>query len=295
MTLKSDIDIDTLVEGTICQLHLKDSLALPIIDVISLTQQLKAFPLGRTMLRESGLSSDSTDYVCHHEVSPTGNSLETWLLSESPRLRAARERFYVTKRILQSQLRANMILGVLPCGVITKIAELDYSGLRDITVIGYDRDVQGLVKAEQKMKPVIDQYGLNVILLKKNIWKLDDVAQHDLILSNRLTVLEEDSLKVVSLWKKIHQALKPGGRFMFSFFTPSPIPASVHQSPWEAVDPNAILMEYSIFNDILGFQPACRTEEEVLDLLEQSGFKSVTVEYDRHKVYPTVLAEKIDN
>lgn len=291
MTILPSFDIDTLIEGTIQKIKHSEDLYLHTNDVIELIQQLKGFELGRSMLTSGVLTSTWVDYMCHNEVSPTGHSLETWFLSKAPKIRAARERYYITREAIQNSLKDNMVLCVLPCGVISKIAELDFSSANGIKVVGYDNDIHGLVKAELKMQHLVDQQKINLYLLKKNIWLLDDCNQHDLILSNRLSVLEPDSQKIVELFERFYTALRYNGIFVCSFFTPSPLYAP-GSSPWKNVDEKDMLIEESIFVDIMDFRPAFRSEDEMILLLNRAGFKIVNIYYDTHHIYPTIISQK---
>lgn len=292
MTVAYTVDVDTLAEGTIQKVQRSENLHLPLPQVIQLIHQLKEFELGRSLLAAGGITSSWVDYVCHHEVSPTNHHLETWFLSRAPKIRAARERYFITQREIQSRLRDDMVLGVLPCGVISKIAEMDFSKVKNIKVVGYDNDIHGLVKAELKMKPLVDQEKIKLYLLKKNIWLLDDIDEHDLIISNRLSVLEPDTQKLSGLFEKFYAALKYKGFYISSFFTPSPIHDLI-ASPWKDVDVNDMLIEHSIFVDILDFQPASRSEDEIKLLLTNAGFKIIDILYDTHNVYPTIVAQKV--
>ncbi|MDP3935686.1 MAG: hypothetical protein Q8Q56_01665 [Alphaproteobacteria bacterium] len=291
MTVTPGIDIDTIAEGVIQKVHLNETLLIPSSDVIDLIYQLKEFELGRAMLTIGGLTSSWVDYICHNEVSPTGHPLETWFLSKSPKIKAARERYYITRDALQFHLRSNIVFCVMPCGVISKVAELDYSNIKNIKIIGYDNDIHGLVRAEMQMQPLVDQGKVNLLLLKKNIWLLDDYNQHDLIISNRLSVLEADSQKVLGLFEKYYAALKRNGIFISSFFTPSPL-ENLHTSPWKNVDVNDVLTEHSIFVDIMDFRPAARPEGKMITLLQKAGFEIVDIFYDTHHIYPTIIARK---
>jgi hypothetical protein len=44
--------------------------------------------------------------------------------------------------------------------------------------------------------------------------------------------------------------------------------------------------------DIMDFQPASRSEEEMITLLQKAGFEIVDIFYDTHCIYPTVVARK---
>ncbi len=291
MTITLGVDIDTIAEGISQKVQLNDGLLIPSSEVIDLIHQLKEFELGRAMLTTGVLTSSWVDYICHNETSPTGHPLETWFLSKSPKIKAARERYYITRDALQSHLRSNMVFCVMPCGVISKVAELDYSNISNIKIIGYDNDIQGLVRAEMQMQPLVDQRKVNLLLLKKNIWLLEDRNQHDLIISNRLSVLEADSQKILGLFEKYYAALKRNGIFISSFFTPSPL-HNLHTSPWKNVDVNDVLTEHSIFVDIMDFRPATRPEGKMIMLLEKAGFEIVDIFYDTQCIYPTIIARK---
>lgn len=291
MTLRQNVNIDAVIEGTIQQAYLSERLTLPIAEVVELITQLTEFELGKKMLLSCGLTSPLVDYICHYDQSPTSHPLENWLLSRSPRLSAARERYNITQRLVQTILKSNMTIGVMPCNVISKVAELDYSNVKNLTIIGYDRDVAGLVHAEKQMEQLVQQGKVNLFLLKQNIWLLDDRNQHDLILSTRLTVLESDDQKIVQLLKRLFAALKTGGHLILSFFTPSPM-VDIENSPWRGIYADDLLKELCIFKDILDFHPAARTEDNMKALLHEAGFEALEIYPDKHWVYPTIKARK---
>jgi hypothetical protein len=292
MTITRIIDIEALSEDTIQKVRLSDKLHLPTNNVIEIVHQLKNFELGQTMLTIGGLTSTCVDYICHNDTSPTNNPFENWLLSKAPRFKAARERYQITQHILQKLLRSDMVFGVFPCGVIPKVAELDFSALSSLTIVGYDNDIHGLVRAEKTMQPLVDQQKVKLLLLKKNLWVLDDENQHNLILSNRLSALEAEEERVLDLFKRFHRALQPDGFFITSFFTPSPL-QNFEQSPWKNLASEDILTEHCIFEDIIGFDSAPKTEEKMIHLLARSGFDVIEIRYDSHNIYPTVLAQKV--
>lgn len=291
MNTLDKLDITALAEDTIQKLKLQENLLIPFEQASSAVQSLTEFELGRSVMTLGHLNSSLVDYICHNEVSPTGHSFETWFLSKSPKIRAARERYHITKNILQQHLKSNITFGVMPCGVISKVAELDYTGVDNVKIVGYDNDIYGLANAEEKMQPFVDQGIVNLYLLKRNIWLLDEDNQYEVILSNRLSVLEHDSEKVLELFKKIYNALKPGGSFICSFFTPSPLQAQ-EESSWINVTREDMLLEHTIFVDIMDFHPAIRHKSEFEKLLKGAGFEVVNVIFDSQHVYPTVVAKK---
>lgn len=291
-TLDSVVDINALAEDTIQKLKLQENLLVPFSTAISIVQNLTEFELGRSLMTIGQLTSSLVDYLCHHDTSPSNHPFETWFLSKAPKIRAARERYYITRDILQNHLKSNINFGVMPCGVISKVAELDYSKVQNVKIVGYDNDVYGLVKAEKQMQPLVDQGIINLYLLKRNIWLLDEDNQYDIILSNRLSVLEHDTNKVLGLFKQIYKALKPEGVFICSFFTPSPLEAP-GKSTWLNVDEEDLLLEHTIFVDIMNFQPAARFESEFEMLLKGAGFEIFDIVFDTHRVYPTIVAKKL--
>jgi hypothetical protein len=54
-----------------------------------------------------------------------------------------------------------------------------------------------------------------------------------------------------------------------------------------------MLLEHSIFVDIMDFHPAARSENEMRVLLNEAGFKVLDIHYDTHRIYPTVVAQKL--
>jgi len=117
----------------------------------------------------------------------------------------------------------------------------------------------------------------------------------DLISSNGLTIYEADEDRVSELYRIFWRALKPGGKLVTSFLTPPP--SLSPQCEWKSdkIDEHDLLMQKIIFVDIIEAKWQCyRSSEQIEKQLQAAGFKEIEFIYDEAKLFPTVVAYKIE-
>ncbi len=284
----SDYQISLNVERERLQAH--PSLTLPLDQELELLQQVTQFDLGRFLMANKGLNGEWTAYII--SKAPTldlSHPLEKWVIHQAPAVRATRERFGIFQKEIQSRLRSGMTLASLPCGLMDDLLTLNYTGLDQITLVGIDLDPDSIRRAE-KNTIVIDPPA-KVKFLNENAWNLEIQEEYDLLTSNGLNIYEPDEARVIELYKKIYQSLRPGGTFVTSFLTPPP--TIDPKSPWKNYNLADVLKQKALFSDVLQVKwQSFRSEEETRVHLEKAGFTTLEVIYDSQGMFPTVIAEK---
>lgn len=252
--------------------------------------QLSEFELGRFLLVNKGLNGYWTAYIILHGTNRTPLlPLEDWILHHAPSVRATQERFRIFQRVLQKHLKDNIAIASVPCGMMDDLLSLNYSNIRNSRLVGIDLDRKSLDLAQEnsnnlKMK--------NAKFIQSDAWKITNHKEFDIITSNGLNIYEPDDKKVIALYKKFYEALKPNGILITSFLTPPPTISK--DSSWKNVNPQDALKQKVIFNDIIGVTwQAFRTEETTCTQLKAAGFKVLEVIYDSQGIFPTVVAKKV--
>lgn len=117
--------------------------------------------------------------------------------------------------------------------------------------------------------------------------------EFDIITSSGLNVYESDSEKVLDLYKRFYKALKPGGSLIISALTYPP--GEERPTDWnlEGIALEVLSMERILYHDILdlhwrNFRSAHELEKE----FKEAGFSKVTIYFDKHRIFPTIHAEK---
>ncbi len=262
---------------------------LPQAAELELVDALNEFPLGQFLLANKGLNGYWTAYVILHGVKKQDlHPLEKWLLTCAPSFKATQQRFHIFQTTLQNLLTNNCHLASIPCGLMDDLLTLDFSGCDGYHLTGIDLDSDSIELAAQNAKELGIQ---NVSFIKRDAWDLNLKGKFDVITSNGLNIYEQDSQRVVDLYKQFYDALKSSGYLVTSFITPPPLPNQ--DSGWKLQNPEDALTQAAIFSDILQAGWQCyRTEEETREQLQAAGFVVESVIYDAQHIFPTILAKK---
>jgi SAM-dependent methyltransferase len=283
-----DIDIDLVKYEK--ELRNKKNTVLPIEQEVEFLKQLAEFDFGRFLLLNKGLNGYWTSHMIVNGPKLEGLSeMENWLLHQSPSIKATQERFGIFQKKIQENLKSNMKLASIPCGVMDDLLTLDYTAIEDFELAGFDLDESSITLAKLNSK----RYGLekNSKFYSTGAWSLNRYNEFDVITSNGLNIYEPDDEKVKLLYKEFHKALKPGGILVTSFLTPPP--ALSEKSTWKNYDKENAIKQKAIFSDVIGVAwQSYRDEETTRKQLEYLGFKDVEFIYDSQGIFPTVVAKK---
>lgn len=266
---------------------------------LNFIELLAQFELGRFLILHGGLNGHWTHYIVNHPNKGrlTGfnsegrrfNSLEAFLLNKAPTTLATQERYVIFKNEIQKRVKDGANFLSVPCGTMGDLVDVDYSLAQNITLNGIDIDPDSINKA----KEYAASKGMNVSLSMQDAWKMDQKESFDLIVSNGLTIYENDREKVVELNKKFFDALKGGGSLITSFLTPPPGSDVATEWDMSAVNIDDALLQKTIFSDILECKWQVFTQEATFKAeLAAAGFDKIEVIYDKAHIFPTVIAYK---
>ncbi len=214
--------------------------------------------------------------------------LERWILQDAPIVKATRERFHIFQKYIQNNLKNNINLASVPCGVMDDLSTLDYDSCLGVSVTGIDLDSESL---ELAAKNATINGIKNTYFLQKNAWHLNLPEQFDIIASNGLNIYEQDDAKVIQLYKEFFKVLKSNGSLVTSFVTPPPTPADC--GIWVHYKMQDLIKQKAIFSDILQVNwQSFRTEEQTKSQLLEAGFSGIEFTYDVQRMFPMVVAHK---
>jgi SAM-dependent methyltransferase len=267
---------------------------------LEVLEELCEFPLGRFILERRGANGFWTDYMIAHpahgkvsglniEGKPFG-WLENWFLNECPIVVAHQERFQIFQKLAQGLLRDHMVLASIPCGLMRDLITLDFSEKRGTHLIGVDIDPESLALAEQFAR---EKNIPNTHFIRANAWDLSFSNEIDLITSSGLNVYESDPEKVLKLYSRFFDALRPGGFLITSVLTFPP--GGDRKTDWktENISPETLCLDKVLHQDILDIKwRNFRSIPELKRELKWVGFSNVSVHFDAHRIFPTILAQK---
>lgn len=267
----------------------RTDLALPLNQELEMLQQLSEFELGRFLLLNKGLNGYWTSYLILHGLKKENlHPLEKWVLESAPAVRATRERFYIFQKVLQENLKNNITIASIPCGVMDDLTRLNTGSFQNISYVGIDYDNQSIDLARRNSNLL---ENVSISFHQKDAWNLKLNSQFDIITSNGLNIYEPDDDKVVDLYRNFYKSLKPNGILITSFLTPPP--ALSQESTWKNYNPTDVIKQKALFVDIIAVNwQAFRTEKQTRKQLEDAGFKKINFIYDSQGMFPIVIAKK---
>ncbi|AEG68453.1 SAM-dependent methyltransferase [Ralstonia solanacearum] len=263
--------------------------------MLSLADALASFDLGRFLLRHRSLNAYWTHRLATYQPGSLAASsvegLEYQMFEKLPAVLAARERFGIFRCQLQVLMKPGATAASVPCGLMSDLLLLDYSGLPGVCLIGVDPDRDTLDKA--RVLAETRGLGNRLSLQKKDAWALNLRAGVDVLASHGPSLSEPDDGRVTELYCAYRDALRPGGTLVTGFLTPPPALSAA--SPWnmEAIDPRALSLQTLLFAKIIEAKPqAFRTHTQTRELLQHAGFTNIRFIDDRARMFPTVVARR---
>lgn len=255
--------------------------------------ELNSFELGRFLTSNLGLNGYWTSYVLLYpdngrvtRLSSDGTpltQLESWLLDRCPIILATQERFRIFRRLTQPLIHAGMQLASIPSGLMDDLLGLNYLGAKDVVLTAVDLDPASLRYAQAN-------YERSGQLVKAEFEQLDawNLASHerwDLVTSNGLNIYIEDDDRCADFYRSIAQALRPNGTFIVSFITPP--------EEWHPFNYDDLAYQRFLFREVVPAKWQCvRNESLTRSQLVAAGFDVITIEYDKQRMFPAVVARK---
>ena len=253
--------------------------------------------LGRFLILAKGCNGYWTDYATYQyltrkaEIDAQATRVEAFILQRSPDWRASQQRFLIFQKLAQNLVNPDVKLASVPCGLMSDLLTLDYSGIDAFELWGFDVDQDSLALAAQRA----DELNLadHTRFFDRDAWALGLDSELDGLLSSGLNIYVKDDNAELALYDQFHRALKIGGQLIISFFTPPP--ERDPDSLWDMsqIDPEDIRIARILFGDFLGGSwRQYRTPEEMKTMLAQAGFETLELFYDPLRIMPTVTATK---
>ena len=272
---------------------------LPEITVkaqVDLLKKAAQSALGRFMIQNRGLNGYWTDYVLLHAKRAKAQglkmgALEDFFLNQAPTSLATQERLEIFQKVLQTEVKEGAVMASVPCGLMSELLMLDFTGIDEITLIGSDIDVESIELAKKRAQEL--KFPGKLYFNQADAWKLELPQKVDVLTSNGLNIYESDDEKVVELYKSFFAQIKPGGLLVTSFLTSPPNADS--QSEWRLnqINIDHLMRQKELFVDVIGVAwQAYRSSEKTREQLSAAGFVEVEIIPDRANIFPTVVARK---
>lgn len=256
--------------------------------------------LGNFIINARGADGFWTDYMINYPNTGRSlglnldsqplNEMEDFLLNRSPIVTSSQERFSIFQKVMQAEIKDGFTAASVPCGMMRDLISLDYSGKKNVRLLGVDIDAHSLELA----KSLADMEEMrNIGLIQGDAWDLPFDNELDLLTSNGLNIYVDDKEKVIDLYRSFYKALKPGGKLVCGVLTYSPY--SQRETDWnlDHFTADDLLMEKILHKDILDINwQNFRSIDELEDDFLAAGFKSVEVIMDKGRVFPTIVATK---
>ena len=195
------------------------------------------------------------------------------------------------KHLLQQNLKNNITIASVPCGVMQDIASVDFSNYFNYKIIGVDIDEKVLSSADFCSRK--KEYYKFLELRKEDAWNLSFKKNIDIIMSCGLNIYEFNKTRILNLYKSFYEALSPGGILISSFLTYPPDEG--HFSDWDLtkIAEEDMILERILFKDILDMKfRNFKTSKEMINELKNIGFQDVKVYFDNQKIFPTIFATR---
>ena len=267
------------------------------LKILSLLQKTD---FGQFLIKNSGLNGYWSDAIIflpqktlhnpHHADSDIDEFMNL-MVNQLPSVLARRESFAIYHHILQKNLFENIVICSIPCGLMRDLYTLDYSALKNFSLIGLDLDAESLSLASS----LSQEYNLTQYceFHQMDAWKMPYKECFDIVTCHGLTIYEYDDDNVISLYKNIFNSLKVGGKFISSYLTPPPNKHVETEWKLERINTEALRLQKVIFSDILQAKwNAYRSSELTKSQLFQAGFDDVEIHYDQAHILPSFIAYK---
>lgn len=271
-----------------------------VADQLKFLSQLCEFPFGRYLIERRGANGFWTDYLITNPdkgsipgFNKNGEPLsvvEDFILNRSLLVLAHRDRLQIYQSFVQQQLKENIQLASIPCGLMKDLLTLDFSNISKFQITGLDIDPESLALSSLFAK----QIGIsNVEFYENDAWQMKFEESFDIIVSSGLNVYESDPVKVLALYKNFFKALKAGGWLVISVLTYPPGESKKTDWDLDKIPPKDLLMEQILYKDILNLHWRNFRSSNELDLeFKQIGFTDIRIEFDRYRLFPTIIAKK---
>lgn len=284
------------------QSGLQNNTSLSIRERARLSEEAKhlsEFELGRFLIANQGALSGWWTYYCilGFKKKRITHPVERFLLEEAPSILATRERFghfqSVARQIIETHAQTMPAIKVasLPGGMAADMLTLDLSvdpKRCQLKFVNIDLDASVFDLARELAAEVDCKIPLEC--RQEDAWSLTSKKEFNLVLSNGLNIYVPEREKVIALYERLLEALKPGGTLVTSALTPPAVQGSKCEWCHDKIDATALARQAGIFAHILQatWSNYCTTEE-MIDRLKIAGAVDIQVIPDSRKMFPTFV------
>lgn len=260
-------------------------------------EQLCEFEFGRWLLANRGLNAYWSHYLIHFEEYYEGDiesqlhELEKEMLLKSPGVVAAKEIDSLRSQKLQNLLKNDLTLASVPCGLMNDLLRLDIKDYKGIKLVGIDADYNAIHLAKSNAFKHANESITTFI--NEDAWKLNIHNEFDVLCSAGLNMYVKEESKLLELYKKFYDAIKPEGCLLITSNTP-PSDQEGHVF-WNMnlIDMAEVRRQKVIYNDVIqvrqGLYP---NENEIVQQLKSVGFNQVNIIHESRKMFPLFQAFK---
>ncbi|MFN9000468.1 MAG: class I SAM-dependent methyltransferase [Holosporales bacterium] len=265
-----------------------------VSEQLEILNQVPDSSFGREIFLRAGITGVMTQRMCLHPVTPQNeplSPLDDFLLNHAPSVKATQQRFQIFKKLLQEEVRENVVMASCPCGTMDDLLGLDFTGINAYQLVGIDLAADSLDLAADNARQHQQQYHTE--FMQQDAWHMDVENTFDVITSNGLNIYEPNNERVIDLYRAFYKALKPGGVLITSFLTPPPSAAG--ESPWKMarIDSENLRRQRIFMADLTQVQfMNFRSYEQTETQLFQAGFSDLIFHEDEANMFPTVIARK---
>lgn len=265
-----------------------------IAEKTSLLEQLKDFKFGRSLIESKQLTRYWRHFLLTYpfqERRVIQPKLFDEFINHFPISLAFQERYALFLQKIQTKIKNGAKLLSIPSGLMEDLAYLDYKHIDNIHLIAWDNEQSTLDQA----KGICQTRGLAQWLdcVCADPWSIDRVNEFDVITSHGLTIYEINNEWVSDFYRKIHQALKPGGEFISAYVTPPPSQDAECEWDFQHINPAYLRKQNVVLFDVLKLAEInYRKSVETRKMLAQVGFRDIEFCYDKAKMFPSFIARK---
>ena len=266
-----------------------------------LFDKMKTSPIGLKLIQHRGLNAHMTQYTVWYDqlIKPTRHypdgtpltDFDQYFYEKMPIAKATQERGRIFKNLLPKVIPQNSTVASCPCGLMDDLLRLDQRAFSQVEFVGIDLDQSALNQAKENAEKLITLTPYR--FEQKDAWALNSPERFDILTSNGLNIYVPEEEKVQKLYESFYESLKSGGILIISALTPPPALDPHCEWDFTKIDPEALLTQKRILNDILGIKWLnFRRSDVTVSQLKTAGFKTVEIYWDNAKMFPTFLCQK---
>jgi ubiquinone/menaquinone biosynthesis C-methylase UbiE len=210
-----------------------------------------------------------------------------FLLERAPGIIASQQRFDIFQNLLKENIKENMKVCSLPCGLMDDLLTLEIPNINNVEFIGIDIDENSVSTAKAYAKSLNLDKICNFYVM--DAWKMDFIKEFDIVTSNMLVQYVSDEDAIMKFYKLVFNSLKNDGIFIISCL----LPMSAVDWSKSKYDMKDVKLSAVVFYDIIQAKwTQFILREKMIKQLIETGFKTFETYYDEIKRFPSLLAKK---